>query len=228
MAAVASPSATSAAAARLLLPLGLLLPSLIAVGLSWLGVLYSKLGPIRSWMVAALPGLVQLADEQHAKPTVELETVQSFCGTWIKDAKRSDPMDGFCQLFGVPRWLRQATRLMAGLEVTLSGDMLVVKQVCKLSWLSTTEAFPVDGLRTAPQRRRDMRSGKQLGQLVSASGDVMQLRVVWQGSLPGQATDTLQLVPQRGKQQPEELLVLHEAQVDGKGSARFQEVYVRR
>lgn len=56
----------------------------------------------------------------------------------------------------------------------------------------------------------------------------MQLRVVWQGSLPGQATDTLQLVPQRGKQQPEELLVLHEAQVDGKGSARFQEVYVRR
>jgi hypothetical protein len=33
-------------------------------------------------------------------------------------------------------------------------------QVCKLSWLSTTEAFPVDGLRTAPQRRRDMRSGK--------------------------------------------------------------------
>lgn len=71
-------------------------------------------------------------------------------------------------------------------------------------------------------------AGKQLGQLVSASGDVMQLRVVWQGSLPGQATDTLQLVPQRGKQQPEELLVLHEAQVDGKGSARFQEVYVRR
>jgi hypothetical protein len=150
-------------------------------------------------------------------------------------------MDGFCQLFGVPRWLSKATRLMAGLEITLSGDMLVVKQVrqhasfcpdgvwqtsrsrcraatalcggcleqknchawklcscqhvpasncharrfmgsslgladvhglllscllllvvqvCKLSWLSTTEAFPVDGLRTAPQRRRDMRSGK--------------------------------------------------------------------
>jgi hypothetical protein len=72
-------------------------------------------------------------------------------------------------------------------------------------------------------------AGKQFGQLVSASGDVMQLRVVWQGSLPGQATDTLQLVvPQQGKQQGEELLVLHEAQVDGKGSARFKEVYVRR
>jgi hypothetical protein len=74
-------------------------------------------------------------------------------------------------------------------------------------------------------------AGKQLGQLVSAEGDVMQLRVMWQGSLAGQATDTLQLVaPQRGKQQQqgEELLVLHEAQVDGKGSARFKEVYVRR
>jgi hypothetical protein len=54
-------AATSAAAAARLLPQwGLLLPSLIAVGLSWLGVLYSKLGPIRSWMVAALPGLVQV------------------------------------------------------------------------------------------------------------------------------------------------------------------------
>jgi hypothetical protein len=47
----------------------------------------------------------------------------------LQDAKRSDPMDGFCQLFGVPRWLSKATRLMAGLEITLSGDMLVVKQV---------------------------------------------------------------------------------------------------
>jgi hypothetical protein len=78
-------------------------------------------------------------------------------------------------------------------------------------------------------------AGKQLGQLVSAEDDVMQLRVMWQGSLAGQATDTLKLVtPQQGKkqqqqqQQREELLVLHEAQVDGKGSARFQEVYVRR
>eukprot|EP00882_Tetradesmus_deserticola_P015477 GHRQ01016492.1.p4 GENE.GHRQ01016492.1~~GHRQ01016492.1.p4 ORF type:complete len:135 (+),score=56.07 GHRQ01016492.1:302-706(+) len=130
-------------------------------------------------------------------------------------------MDGFCQLFGVPRWLRQATRLMVGLEITLRGDMLMVRQVCKLSWLSTTETFPVDGLRAVPQRRRDMRSGKQLGQLVSASGDVMQLHVVWQGSLSGQATDTLRLVL------PEELLVQHEAQVDGKGSACFNEVYVK-
>jgi hypothetical protein len=38
-------------------------------------------------------------------------------------------MDGFFQLFGVPRWLSKATRLMAGLEITLSGDMLFVKQV---------------------------------------------------------------------------------------------------
>ncbi|KAF6259307.1 hypothetical protein COO60DRAFT_1514225 [Scenedesmus sp. NREL 46B-D3] len=154
-------AATSAAAAGLLPQWGLLLPSLIAVGLSWLGVLYSTLGPIKSWMVAAVPGLVQLADmEHHTEPAVEMETVQAFCGTWVKDVRRSDSMDGFCQLFGVPRWLRQATRLMAGLEISLSGDTLLVKQVCKLSWLSTSEAFPVDGLSTAPQRRRDMRSGE--------------------------------------------------------------------
>jgi hypothetical protein len=59
----------------------------------------------------------------------------------LQDAKRSDPMDGFCQLFGVPRWLRQATRLMAGLEVTLSGDMLVVKQVRQQTMASFSLAY---------------------------------------------------------------------------------------
>jgi len=42
---------------------------------------------------------------------------------------RSDSMDAFCQLFGVPRWLRQATRLMTGVHISVSGDELVIKQV---------------------------------------------------------------------------------------------------
>lgn len=47
----------------------------------------------------------------------------------LQDSSRSDSMDGFCQLFGVPRWLRQATRLVNGLELATSGDVLLVKQV---------------------------------------------------------------------------------------------------
>lgn len=38
-------------------------------------------------------------------------------------------MDSFCELFGVPRWLRQATRLMYALELSIVDDALVVKQV---------------------------------------------------------------------------------------------------
>jgi hypothetical protein len=57
----------------------------------------------------------------------------------LQDAKRSDPMDGFCQLFGVPRWLSKATRLMAGLEITLSGDMLVLKQVWQAAGVAASK-----------------------------------------------------------------------------------------
>lgn len=38
-------------------------------------------------------------------------------------------MDSFCELFGVPRWLRQATRLMTGMQISITDDTLVVKQV---------------------------------------------------------------------------------------------------
>lgn len=45
---------------------------------------------------------------------------------------RSDSMDKFCELFGVPKWLRQATRLMSGMHISVAGDTLVVKQVCAM------------------------------------------------------------------------------------------------
>jgi hypothetical protein len=45
----------------------------------------------------------------------------------------SDSMDKFCELFGVPKWLRKATRLMTGMQISIADDTLVVKQVRTLS-----------------------------------------------------------------------------------------------
>lgn len=73
---------------------------------------------------------LQYAEAQHAVlPAVQVNTVQSFCGCWVKDGRHSEPMDGFCDLFGVPKFLRQATRLMGGLELQIREDSLMVKQV---------------------------------------------------------------------------------------------------
>lgn len=47
----------------------------------------------------------------------------------VQVGARSDPMDKFCELFGVPKWLRQATRLMTGMHIYIVDDTLVVKQV---------------------------------------------------------------------------------------------------
>lgn len=49
--------------------------------------------------------------------------------TWLQDACQSEPMDDFCQLFGVPRWLQHATRLMSGLEISVVAGELQIKQV---------------------------------------------------------------------------------------------------
>lgn len=73
---------------------------------------------------------LQFAEAYHApKAAVQVDTVRSFCGTWVKDTKCSDSMDEFCDLFGVPRFMRQATRLMGGLELVVKEDSLMVKQV---------------------------------------------------------------------------------------------------
>lgn len=95
-------------------------------------------------------------------------------------------------------------------------------QVCKLGWLSAVETFPLDGSCSKPQKRRDMRAGKQVGQLLEAHDSSMTVRVCWQGSLPGSAVDMLQL------QETAQGLVLevnHKAQVQERGTAAFKEVF---
>ena len=154
---------------------------------------------------------------------LDAKTVQQFCGQWTKVGARSDSMDKFCELFGVPKWLRQATRLMTGMQISIADDnTLVVKQVCKLGWVPAVETFPLDGSCSKPQKRRDMRSGKQTGQLLEAAEGSMTVRVCWAGSLPGSAVDTLQL-----QESPEGILlvVFHKAQVEGRGTAEFREVF---
>lgn len=95
-------------------------------------------------------------------------------------------------------------------------------QVCKLSWLSAVETFPLCGSCSKPQKRRDMRSGKQTGQLLAAQDGSMTVSVCWQGAWPGSAVDTLQL---QETPQGIELVVFHKAQVEGRGTAEFKEVF---
>lgn len=49
--------------------------------------------------------------------------------TALQVGARSDSLDSFCELFGVPKWLRQATRLMTGMQISITDDTLIVKQV---------------------------------------------------------------------------------------------------
>lgn len=88
--------------------------------------------------------------------------------------------------------------------------------------MSTTERYPLDGVHSSIQRRRDLRPGQQHGLILSAAGNEMQLKVVFAGRLPGEAVDTLQLQPDG-----DTLVVQHKALLLGKGSAQFREVYRR-
>lgn len=83
------------------------------------------------------------------------------------------------------------------------------------------ETFPLDGS-CSTHKRRDMRSGKQTGQLLEAAGDSMTVRVCWQGSMAGSAVDTLQL---QETPQGTQLVVFHKAQLEGRGTAEFKEVF---
>jgi hypothetical protein len=67
-----------------------------------------------------------------------------------------------------------------------------------------------------------MRSGKQTGYLLQAHDSSMTVSVCWQGTLPGSAVDTLQL---QETAQGTMLVVFHKAQVQGRGTAEFKEVF---
>lgn len=80
----------------------------------------------------------------------------------------------------------------------------------------------MDGSCSKPHKRRDMRAGKQTGELLEAHDGSMRVSVCWKGSLPGRAVDTLRL--QQSDQGPV-LVVHHQAQVEGRGTAQFNEVF---
>lgn len=67
-----------------------------------------------------------------------------------------------------------------------------------------------------------MRSGKQVGQVLSAHDGVLRLQVQFLNGLLGSATDTLRL---QEAPHGRELHVFHEAFLAGRGEARFKEVY---
>lgn len=91
-----------------------------------------------------------------------------------------------------------------------------------MGFLSATESYPLDGIHSNVHKRRDLRSGKQFGKLLYAAEDQMQLKVVFEGPLPGEAVDTLQL-----QEDGNTLIVQHRAALVGKGSAHFKEVFKR-
>ena len=137
-----------------------------------------------------------------------------------QDFKASGTLEPFFQLFGVPRVLRRAACLMRGLEVTLTSDELILKQLCALPWFNVVERFPLDGT-PGLQKRRDMRSGTQKGSLLRAEEGQVHLQATWDNPLAGAAHDTLYL-DDNGK------VLVHQAHAEiGSGSADFTAIYRR-
>lgn len=154
------------------------------------------------------------AEEQLAKLRVE-----ELDGVWVKDQTRSTSMDPFLHLFGGGLLLRQASRLLRGLSISVKGARLEVRTLTAVPFVSVLEVYDLGGGVTR-NRRRDLKGGLSEAQ-VEVFEDCLRLKIHWHAPQAGWAVDELRLSPSGD---------LHVHCIAGldKGTAEFTAVYRRK
>lgn len=83
-------------------------------------------------------------------------------GCWIKDKKASGNMDKVLQAMGMRGLMRQAVRLLKGMNIKHSDDAFTIEVFSHIGWFKMTEEYSMCG-EPALHRRRDMRKGRHTG-----------------------------------------------------------------
>jgi len=88
----------------------------------------------------------------------------NFSGTWLKDKDASDPMDEAISLAGLSGLMKQAIKLIKGIEVKQEDEKFQFGLFSVISWFKITEAYTLDG-QSSKHMRRDLRSGKHTAKI---------------------------------------------------------------
>jgi hypothetical protein len=161
-----------------------------------------------TWLLAA-PALLSIGKQHAEASSVEAAEAQSvdgdatmviadldpptkvlaaFHGTWIKDAAASTSMDAAMRLIHLNALMRQAVKLIKGVQLSIDEDRFKFGVFSAISWFKLNEFYPWSG-EVAQNRRRDMRRGRANGRAQISAKGTIQLQYSWDQPHAGYATD---------------------------------------
>jgi hypothetical protein len=167
------------------------------------------------------------AEEAAADATMEITDLEpptkilsDFHGTWIKDAAASESMDAAMRLVRLNAVMRQAVKLIRGVQLSIEEDRFKFAVFSAISWFKLNEFFPWSG-EVCENRRRDLRRGRSHGRVQISPKGTINLQYSWDAPHGGQATDEFS-IDEQGR-----LRLYTVVHVDGQ-SASYVQVYRRR
>ncbi|KAI8469874.1 MAG: hypothetical protein J3K34DRAFT_269105 [Monoraphidium minutum] len=156
---------------------------------------------------------------------VKTELAANFTGTWTKDKARSDPMDEAIQLMALSGLMRQAIKLIRGVQIQQDSDKFVFSVLSVFTWFKVTETYPLSG-EPVRCRRRDFRGGGHEGRVEVPSPDKLRLVLKWKDPHGGTGEDVFSMPS------PDELVVDQVTRAKGAGGeereVRYRSVYTRK
>jgi hypothetical protein len=111
-----------------------------------------------------------------------------FHGTWIKDAAASESMDAAMRLIHLNALMRQAVKLIKGVQLSIEEDRFKFAVFSAISWFKLSEFFSWSG-ELCENRRRDMRRGRSQGRVQISPKGTINLEYTWDHPHSGRATD---------------------------------------
>eukprot|EP00195_Chlamydomonas_chlamydogama_P007127 CAMPEP_0202896284 /NCGR_PEP_ID=MMETSP1392-20130828/5314_1 /ASSEMBLY_ACC=CAM_ASM_000868 /TAXON_ID=225041 /ORGANISM="Chlamydomonas chlamydogama, Strain SAG 11-48b" /LENGTH=254 /DNA_ID=CAMNT_0049581579 /DNA_START=109 /DNA_END=874 /DNA_ORIENTATION=- len=99
-----------------------------------------------------------------AQQSITGDALTNFSGTWIKDKHASDSMDKAMTLMHLSGVVRQAVKLVKGVNIKQDDTTFTMEVFSYIGWFKVTEMYKLDG--TVSQcKRRDLRKGGHRGSM---------------------------------------------------------------
>ncbi|GIL61665.1 hypothetical protein Vafri_16085 [Volvox africanus] len=163
--------------------------------------------------------VVQEADGQQHRPAGGLHQLQDLSGIWIKNRQYSQSMEDAMNLMRLNGVVRQAVKLVKGVNIQVDRDNFTFTVFSFISWFKVKEVYPMNG-EERHYRRRDLRRGGAMGH-VEPQGRNIQVHLRWNDPYGGQGWDHFRLVSE------DELHIDSVIEVAGQ-TARYLTVYNRK
>lgn len=163
---------------------------------------------------AAEQAIDSLPSQQRLQPKH-----QNLLGTWTRDKKSSDSIEGAMSVMQINPFLKIAMRQLKGIELKKTDSEVVLVLLSRFSWFRLHEHYPIS-CQPVSIKRRDFRRG-QAHAALSIDDDCLWIDQQWDEPMAGHGSECA------WSPEPGTLYVDSTIKMQGK-TAQYRQVYHRK